>query len=67
MIRAIVFLVILAFAIAALVATEHAAPNGDLPLVKAAVPMFPDVPTWRLYMTCPVDRRNVPIVEERTA
>lgn len=42
--------------------------NHGLPLVRAAAPRAGDLPAWRLFTACPVDRRNVPILkrEERT-
>lgn len=67
MMRAAALLVIALLAVAALSASEHSKPNANLPIVKAAVPMFPPATAWRLYTTCPLDRRNVPIIQERSA
>lgn len=67
MIRLAAALIFAALVIAALLLTEHRPPNANLPVVNAAVPMFEQRPAWRLYTTCPVDHRNVPILEERTA
>lgn len=67
MIRAAALLVVVAFAAAALSASEHSKQNANLPMVNAAASSSPSAPTWRLYTTCPGDRRNVPIVQERSA
>lgn len=39
MIRFVAFLLIVAFAIAAVVASEHRPPNADLPMVRADYPI----------------------------
>jgi hypothetical protein len=67
MMRANVLLIIALLALIAIAASEHSRPNSGLPLVNAAVPMFPPSPTCRLYTTYPIDHRNVPILEERSA
>lgn len=59
--RATALMIIALLALIALAASEHAKPNAGAPLVKAAVPTFPEQRIWKLYTTCPVDQRNFPV------
>lgn len=43
--------------------TEDAT-NYNLPIVQSAAPRAADLPAWRLYPTCTVNRTNVPILKE---
>lgn len=62
MIRAVAFAVIVAFALAALIASEHAAPNAGLPVVKAGFPVeHRDIIPWMLNTRCEINSRNLPI------
>lgn len=67
MTRATVFLIIGLLALAALAASEHVRQNAGAPLVKAAVPMFAPTPAFKLYTFCPVGRRQIETLQERTA
>lgn len=37
-----------------------------LPLIQAAAPNPVTVVPWRLFATCPVDRRNIPTLPKET-
>lgn len=64
--RALAFTLTLIVALIALWASEHSAPNADLPVVHASATKQPAYP---LFTICPLDRRNRPIAlpNERTA
>lgn len=61
MIRAVTLLIVLAFAAAALIASEHSKPNANLPLVKAEMPLESRVVIpWVLNTRCSINSRNLP-------
>jgi hypothetical protein len=66
-------LLLLAVLIAAVHVAHHAGePRHPLLIAAsvptpAAVPEFPPRPAWRIYTMCPVNRRNIPTLEERNA
>lgn len=64
--RLIAAAIIVAFALAALSAAEHAATNNGLPLVNAQLQQT-DPPAFQLFAPCPVGPRNIPRTEERDA
>jgi hypothetical protein len=59
MMRLAAILAVWLVALAALAASEHARPNGGLPVVKTAIPVAHDHPiSWRLNSVCTIDEHK---------
>ena len=68
MTRLLYALVVLALVLLVILFKANGATEHPL-LVDAAIreSTAPAPPPWRLYSHCPVDRRNVPVIQEREA